>query len=190
MAKKDKKFVPDQEASLVDHAMASMTEGSIGPNDGTETEVKAPAVPKGFHLVCETKDVHGRTDYRFGKFSQMPKRAPRIHVEVDGEETEMAVTNSGGYAVEKGFNGYLTARGFTGWILFGHGVDPQSEEQFPEGLKFTTKDGSCEANPLREPANKETEMKRREAAAAAAKKRAEDKAAAAPATESAETTQS
>jgi hypothetical protein len=176
MAKKQK-FAPEGEVQAPQGQVEAQGDAQAAALQGEKT----PAIPRGFHLVADTEDIHGRTKYRFGKYSQMPKKAPRIHVMVDGEETEMAVTNSGGYAVEKGYNGYLAARGFIGWILFGHGVDPQSVEQFPNGLNFTTEDGTCEANPLREPANPENEAKRRQAAKDAAVKRAADKAAAAPA---------
>jgi hypothetical protein len=178
MAKKSKKFEVEQP-----------TEGNVNetivtnePEDGTlvvtNGEAKEP-IKRGFHLVSDTADIHGRTNYRFGKYNQMPKKAPRIDVLVDGETVEMAVTNSGGYAVKKGYNGYLTARGHIGWILFGDDVDPQDENQFPDGLSFNTVDGTCEANPVREPANWDNENKRREAATAAAQKRAAERKAAA-----------
>jgi hypothetical protein len=175
MAKKSKKF--EAETPEVDGNVA--TDNTDAPEvQASNGEDKEP-IKRGFHLVSDTADIHGRTNYRFGKYNQMPKKAPRINVLVDGESVEMAVTNSGGYAAKKGYNGYLTARGHIGWILFGDDVDPQNEDQFPDGLSFNTVDGTCEANPIREPANWENENKRREAATAAAQKRAAERKAAA-----------
>jgi hypothetical protein len=196
MAKKGKKFETTEEQNAAQtETQTAQTAGTDGEANASASQTettegeKSPAVPRSFHLLCETADVTGRTQYRFAKYSLMPKKAPRMPVMVDGEETEMAVTNSGGYATVKGFNGYLAARGFVGWILFSDGVDPMSAEQFPDGIVFTTVDGTCPANPIREPANPENEMKRREAATIAAKKRAEDRKAAEAATEGTETTE-
>jgi hypothetical protein len=175
MAKKSKKY--EAEGAEQQAQTEGQANGATEGQPEGQTEAKE-AIKRGFHLVLDTPDLHGRTKYRFGKYSLMPKKAPRINVQVDGETVEMAVTNSGGYAVEKGYNGYLTARGHIGWILFGHGVDPQNVEQFPDGLNFTTADGTCDANPVREPASWENENKRRDAAKAAAAKRAEERKAA------------
>ena len=79
----------------------------------------------------------------------------------------MAVTSSGGWANEdtKGYNGYIRyshpVRGnISGWILFGYKVDPRAEGF---NLDFTTVEGSCDANPKREPSNPAVEEARKAA---------------------------
>jgi len=181
MAKKGKNYEPTTEAQdATAGVVTDMQPVTVNPDVQAAAEAAAapattPAIPRGFHLVANQPDVHGRVNYRFGKEDNYPKKAEGMNVLVDDIVVRMAVTSSGGWANEatKGYNGWFRfdhpTRGLVaGWILFGHGVDPR--QWAPEGvdtpprLSFKITDGTCEANPKREPVNPEAEAKRLEAA--------------------------
>lgn len=162
----------------------TLTEAKAEPKAEAPTEAKAEP-KKGWYLQAAASDVNGRSNYRFAKWDGYPKKPNEIPITIDGEPAQMAVTSSGGWANEdtKGYNGYIRyshpVRGdISGWILFGYKVDPRAEGF---NLDFVTVDGSCDANPKREPANPEVEEQRKVAFKAKmdAKKAASDAEAAA-----------
>jgi len=175
MSKKNRKF---------DGPTDGQAEGQVVNTEAT-TEAK-PEPKKGWFLRAAEADVNSRTDYRFAKWDGYPKKPNEVPITIDGEPAQMAVTSSGGWANEdtKGYNGYIRyshpVRGnISGWILFGYKVDPKAEGF---NLDFTTQDGSCDANPKREPAKPETEEARKAAFKAKMDLKKAAAAAAAPAT--------
>lgn len=174
MAKKSKAFEnTDGQPTQAPHPMNTEAQNA-------EAAAKTPLIRPTSHLVMSTPDILGRTAYRFAKCAEMPKKAARYPVYIDGKEGEIAFTTSGGYSEVVAYNAYITkpakddgSPGDIGWILFNDGVDPFSKEQFPDGYHFTTTEGPCAANPVRQPKNVEAETRRREASAAAAKLRKE-----------------
>ena len=174
MSKKDKGKKYDTEGQTLTSADVAKVPAEV-VNGDTPAKVAKPTS----HLVLDTKDVNGRDAYRFARCTDMPKKAPRIPITLDGKPAEMAVTSSGGYSALVGYNGYLQDKdGHNGWILFGDNVNPNDKEQFPNGLNFTTTQGLCAANPVRQPKNPDGEANRRAMAKVAAEKRAAEKAAA------------
>lgn len=182
MAKSKKYDAPQGEAQSITAAdVGTMPAAVVTPAEGETAEAPTPAKPS-WYLKNGVADPHGRTDYRFAKYAGYPKKPSEVDITIDGEAAKMAVTSSGGWADEstKGYNGYIQyahpTRGLiSGWILFGHGVDPRS---IP--LDFTTVDGTCDANPKRLPANPETEEARKAAFKAAMDKKKAEAAAANP----------
>ncbi|MFI5224977.1 MAG: hypothetical protein ACHQX3_12180, partial [Nitrospirales bacterium] len=188
MAKKDKKFdapptnddpnpAPEGDMSTKDGGLSweAKTDFGTAPGiaqaesapagDGGNGEAKPEPVRASWYLKTAEPDKNGRTDYRLAKYAGYPKKPSEIPITIDGQPAKLAVTSSGGWADEqtKGFNGYLQythpTKGYmSGWILFGHGVNPR---EMP--LDFTVTDGTCEANPKRIPANPETEEARKAA---------------------------
>lgn len=168
------------------HAAPEAPVQEVPKTEAPTTTEAAPTVARpSSYLECLTPDLKGRVNYRFAKTAEMPKKAAQYDITIDGKPAKAAYTTSGGYSEVVGYNAYIQkpdkddgSRGDIGWILFNDGVNPLDPEQFPNGLHFVTKQGTCDANPVRVPKNPDAEMNRRKASAEAAKKRKESREAA------------